>query len=144
MSTALYIEHHRFYKLLKSRAHSMLQKQECTWKSYFKAVWKCTQGSLSSWTLTRNWRVEQSGNCPFCLSIPRAGMGTAELPLEWSWWVEKAPACSALLCFLTFAVERGTLQIIHGSSVLPREADASYSHVREFGHAMNSTESLEE
>lgn len=74
-------------------------------------------------------------------------MGTAELPLEWSWWVEKAPACSALLCFLTtlaFAVEHGTLQIIHGSSVLAREADASYSHMREFGPYMNFTESLEE
>lgn len=54
MSTALYIDHHRFYKVLKSRAHSMLQKQEYTWESQFKAVWKCTHGSLGSWTLTRN------------------------------------------------------------------------------------------
>lgn len=78
--------------------------------------------------------------------FPKAGMGTAELPLEWSWWVEKAPACSALLCFLTlaFAVEHGIVQIIHGSSVLPREADASYSHRKEFGQYMNFTESLEE
>lgn len=89
-------------------------------------------------------RVEQSGNCPFCLSVPKAGMGTAELPLEWSWWVEKAPACSALLCFVSFAVEHGTLQIIHGSSGLPRAAGARYSHRREFGHGMNFSETLEE
>lgn len=76
----------------------MLQKQEYTWKSQFKAVWKCTHGSLSSWTLTRNWRVEHSGNCPFCLtpvSIPKSWDGNSG---DASWMVLVGREGSSLQC----------------------------------------------